>query len=321
MADSTLGAIRTKVRRLTRSPSVAQLTDTEIDEYVNTFILYDLPEHLRLFKLRSTFTFYTDPNIEEYASNSTVGDPLENFDNKYIGVYGPAFVAGYESMFTQSLAELSRIFPFTNSIVHIRTGDGVQVAYTGTLQNTPFLRNHVTFGSVDTNGNGIAVYDDGTGTLDGDGIGTINYTTGAYSILFTNPPGDGEEINSITVPYTAARPNSILFFDNKFIVRPVPDKVYPIQVEVDIRPTELLSGAQSPDLEQWWQYIAYGAAKKVFEDRTDMDSIQLIMPEFTKQEILVNRRTINLQTKERTATIYTESSTGQYNAGYGSGNF
>jgi hypothetical protein len=43
MADSTLGAIRTKVRRLTRSPNTAQITDNQIDEYVNTFILYDFP--------------------------------------------------------------------------------------------------------------------------------------------------------------------------------------------------------------------------------------------------------------------------------------
>ena len=33
MADYTLNAIRTKVRRLTRSPSIAQITDEQIDEY------------------------------------------------------------------------------------------------------------------------------------------------------------------------------------------------------------------------------------------------------------------------------------------------
>ena len=43
MAD--LQTIRTKVRRLTRSLSPAQLTDAQIDEYINTFVLYDFPEH------------------------------------------------------------------------------------------------------------------------------------------------------------------------------------------------------------------------------------------------------------------------------------
>ena len=78
------------------------------------------------------------------------------------------------------------------------------------------------------------------------------------------------------------------------------------------RPTELLLVGQSPELEQWWQYIAYGASKKVFEDRMDMQSVQMIMPEFNKQERLVLRRTIVQQTNERVATIYTEQ--GDFNS-------
>lgn len=89
-------------------------------------------------------------------------------------------------------------------------------------------------------------------------------------------------------------------------MRPIPDQVYKIEIEVQERPTELLSASRSPELEQWWQYIAYGAAKKIFEDRTDTDSIQVIMPEFKQQERLVLRRTINQQTQNRVQTIYTE---------------
>ena len=40
MADSTLNAIRIKIRRITRSPSPSQISDATIDEYVNTFIHY-----------------------------------------------------------------------------------------------------------------------------------------------------------------------------------------------------------------------------------------------------------------------------------------
>jgi hypothetical protein len=70
----------------------------------------------------------------------------------------------------------------------------------------------------------------------------------------------------------------------------------------------MLTNATMPELSQWWQYIAYGAAKKIFEDRMDMESVQLIMPEFKKQEALVNRRTIDQLSKERASTIYTEMS-------------
>jgi hypothetical protein len=101
------------------------------------------------------------------------------------------------------------------------------------------------------------------------------------------------------------------FFDTSFIFRPVPDKVYQVNVEVDMRPTELLALGQNPDLNQWWQYISYGAAKKIFEDRMDLDSVQQIMPEFKQQERLALRTTINQQTKDRVSTIYT----GQYLSG------
>lgn len=70
MADSTLTAIRTKVRRLTRSPSAQQITNAEIDEYVNTFVLYDFPEHIRLNFLRRNLSFYTEPNIDSYRANT-----------------------------------------------------------------------------------------------------------------------------------------------------------------------------------------------------------------------------------------------------------
>ena len=73
-----------------------------------------------------------------------------------------------------------------------------------------------------------------------------------------------------------------------------------------------------PELEEWWQYIAYGAAKKVFEDRMDLESVQSIMPEFKKQEMLCQRRTIVQNTNERTSTIYTEQ-TGVTSGGWGWG--
>ncbi len=323
MADSTLLAIRNKVRRLTRSPSVAQITDAEINEYVNTFVLYDFPEHLRLFSLRKTFTFYTDPGTDVYETGSTATSPLTDFNNTYITTHDPVYVAGYKALFTQSRDQFYGMYPFTNSIVSTgKTGDGVTTAFSGTLSSVPVLKNNVLFVSVNSVGDGLKLFDDGaspTGTLSGDGTGFITYETGSYILNFSSAPANGETIYSETVPYVAARPDAILYFDNTFIVRPVPDKVYPIVMEVYKQPTALLAGA-SPDLEQWWQYIAYGAAKKVFEDRTDSESIQDIMPEFKQQEALVLRRTIVQQTKDRVATIYTEGIGSGYGAGWWSGN-
>lgn len=318
MANATLDAIRTKVRRLTRAPSEAQLTTTQLDEYINTFILYDFPEHLRLFSLRTTLTFFTQPYIDEYDSDVVAPNPLSNFKNRYITVHPPIYIAGFPAMFTQSRAEFFAIYPKIESIQSIGTeGDGVTTVFNGTIPSAPFLRNEVLISSIDNNNNGLAARDipvagSSVGNLEdpitGAIIGTVNYVTGVFTVTFPLAPAAGAAINSQTVPYQPALPQSLLYYDNKFQLRPVPDQPYRVQMEVYIRPTEFFASNETPDLEQWWQYIAYGAAKKVLEDRMDMESVQMIMPEFKQQERLVLRRTIVQYTNERVATIYTQQS-------------
>lgn len=134
--------------------------------------------------------------------------------------------------------------------------------------------------------------------------GTINYVTGAYLITFPNPPAAGIAVNAQTVPYQPTMPQAILFYKDTFHIRPIPDQPYEVKIEAYIRPTELLALGQIPELAEWWQYIAYGAAKKIFEDRMDNESVQQIMSEFKEQELLIQRRTIMQQSNERTATIF-----------------
>ena len=115
----------------------------------------------------------------------------------------------------------------------------------------------------------------------------------------------GTPIISETYPYTPGRPTMMLYYDTVFTLRPVPNISYKVTLNAYIRPTQLLATNQSPQLQQWWQYIAYGAAKKVFENRMDLDSVALITPEFNKQERLVLRSTLVQQSNQRIPTIYT----------------
>lgn len=315
MADSTLAAIRTKVRRLTRSPSPAQITDIQIDEYVNTFIAYDLPEHLRLFTLRRNFSFYTQPNVDVYETTAGAAtDPLFNFRNVVTTVHPPVYINGYQARFTLSQQEFYGIYPKVNTQFQLGTGDGVTTFFSGTLTPVPILQNSVVVNGISatnasdvfvddpqTNETGNLVIPNNTGV-----VGTINYITGAITVTFNNAPATGEPVNVLFNGYVASRPDMILFFDNKFFIRPVPDQSYRVEMEVFIRPTQLIVAADIPELEQWWQYIAYGAAKKVFEDKMDMESVQNILPEFKQQERLVLRRTLVELANQRVATIYTE---------------
>ena len=351
MANSTLQAIQEKVRRLTRSPSENQLTTSQLNQYINTFVLYDFPEQIRLLNLRTTFSFYTEPYIDVYSTSDDPNSPLYNFINKYISVHPPIYIAGFQSQFFEDREQFFGIYPFVNSIASIGpAGDGVSVQYRGVVnsqqainppgstQQTALLRNNVLFSSVDLNNNGLALIDYPISASIGnlyipgnmasltsktvqDVNNYINYVTGAFTITFPTAPSIGQAINSQTVPQNVSLPQALLFYDGQFTLRPVPDQPYTVTMEVYTQPTELLSTSQSPDLQEWWQYIAYGAAKKIFEDRMDLESVQLIMPEFKMQERLCLRRSIVQQTSQRSATIYTDQSStaGAYGPGWGSG--
>lgn len=360
MADSSLQAIQTKVRRLTRSPSVNQLSDGDLNQYINTFVLYDFPEHLRLFQLRKTFTFYTQPFVDVYPTNlNPISDeeviyPLQNFDNLYLTIHPPIYIAGYQALYLESREKLFGIYPKINQIQSIGVyGDGVTTLFTGVIntqqqappqpgvvQTTVLLQNQVLFSSIDSNYNALALVDypqyptfqqpsEGALGLPGqppadlqDSIyGYINYVTGQFTINFPVAPGPGQAINSQVVAVQPSLPQAMCYFDSQIILRPVPDQSYRVQMEVYQRPTELLATDQSPQLEEWWQYIAYGTAKKIFEDRMDMDSVQMILPEFTKQQNLIQRRTIVEYTSQRTSTIYSDDHgpAGSYGGGWFSG--
>jgi len=329
MALSTLDNIRTKVRRITRSPSDSQITDAQIDDYINTFVLYDFPEHLRLFNLTTNLTFYTEPNVAIYDTNTTVSsDPLYDFKNKYISLHPPAYVGGIEVRLTQSQNEFFQFYPKNMFIQQVGSGDGVTTTFTGIVPSFPFEQNDVMFTSIDANNNGLVLVDYPVSSeLGALGIpdtpqtipspyGQINYLTGAFTVNFPTAPAQGTLINSQTFPYAASKPNIILFFDTKFQMRPIPDQVYKVELQAFIRPTELLSDSQTPELQEWFQYIAYGASKKVFEDRMDLESVQLIMPEFKQQERLCLRRTLVQQSNNRVSTIYTQGAQ-MNNGGFG----
>lgn len=342
MATTTLAAIQQKVRRLTRSPSVNILPDADLNEYINTFVLYDFPEHLRLETLKKTLTFWTTPNVDTYNSSVTIGQ-LDNFKNVFTTIDNPVYVAGYQVQLYQDRTQFFNIYPATEYALTIGTGDGATTQFTGTLSNMPALARSVTFSAANANGTALVQHDVPLVTAQGLELSVANlyqwgsepstpptvaipsnaldYVTGSYTVTFASAPADGEDVTVQLNRYSPARPDTMLFYNNTFTLRPVPDKAYHVQLDAYVRPTELLAG-QSPELEQWWQYIAYGAAKKVLEDRLETDILTQIMPEFKEQERLVQRRTIVNQTKQRAATIYTQQVDNVGNSYFGNnGNF
>jgi len=314
-----LNAMRIKVRRLTRSPSESQLSDDQIDEYINTFYIYDLPEELRLFALKRTLTWYCEPNKDVYPTDSVPA--LQDFLNKYITVEPPVYIAGNLAFYGQSREEFYNLYPQISFRQTVDTGDGTTTNYSGTLSNLPLVQNQLSFSSVGESPlrAGLVVSDlplsNELGSLidqDNNVVGNINYITGEYDFFFSIlgipiAPENGEIIQAQYLAYKASMPIAVLFYGNEFTLRPIPDRPYKIVMDAFVRPTAFDGDPfMVPFLEEWWQLLSYGAAKKIFEDRSDIDSVQLILPELENQKDLILRRTLVQKSTQLPATIYNQ---------------
>lgn len=313
MPDSTLSTlenIRVKIRRVTRCPSQAQLADATIDDYINSFILYDMPASVKLNSLKETLTFYTTPEEGEYETNTTdATDPLYNMKNKYTNFSYPAYVAGTQVSFSQNTEEFYSIYPRTSFKIDMGTGDGVETDFIGKFDSTPIMKYQVMVSSINTLDVLLLATDEGDGGFDGDvdALSTINYETGDYFIRFTSAPAAGKGAWLQAVQYVSSKPTNILYFQNKFTLRPVPNIAYKVEIMAYRRPTELDAAADIPELAQWWSYIALGAGIKILEDRMDTEAVEVLMPQFKYQELLINRRKIIQNAGKRTSTIYANS--------------
>jgi len=321
--QSTLVQIQDKVRKITGRPDVTQLSLIDLNQYIQTFYVYDFPEHLRLFNLKETYTFNTQANIDSYG-----------FDrNAYISVQPPLFVDGYQSFWSQSREQFYRLWPKIEFRNIAGVGTGLGGPYTLQVPTTPILRAQVRYNGTfdssilvcaeDANGNTVSMIDNGTGNLVESRYATeppvapepslkgfVDYVTGQFTFVFfsvNNVPvliPAGNPITVSTVPYTPGRPTSVLFFDDQFVVRPVPDSCYKISIEAWKNPLEFLANSDNPELNEWWQFIALGASLKVFEDQAEIEEYAKFLPIFEKYKLLIQRRTIVQQTNQRTSTIY-----------------
>jgi len=324
MSKSTLLQIKKKVRRLTASPSTNQLSESDLEEYIDVFYEQDFPAALKLWNTHNKYEFFTIPNEDQYPFDT----------DAYQAALPPVYFDGIQGFYSQSRDEFFSIYPKLNIEQNTGSGDGSAGPYSFTLNQLPVLKRAVTVYATATDGSTMSASDvpddpaSATGTwidnVTGSALaGAINYVTGVCTISFTTAIASTESIMAKFSPYTGSRPSALLFFKNYFILRPVPDKVYRVSIEVYQTPSQLMSAsnhsdANTPDVKQWWQYVALGAAIKILEDRQDIESIQNIMPAFRHQEALILYRTATQQGPERTATIYTNQTGGSFN-GHGFG--
>lgn len=317
------------VRRIIKAPSEQAISDTTIIDYINRFYMYDVPARIQLFDLKRQYTFETIRGIDQY-----------NFPYlEYNMIRPPIFCDGVMLGFFESTGQFYQGFPNLIYNVSPFTGDGTTGPYTTTLTQTPIIRGFEDVlgnnspGVIITaiNGAGSQEYivdvppvnNVGNGTLNlvdstlqnviAANVGTVDYDSGALEFQFgANIPAT-ENINIQYFPYTPGVPRAVLFFNNIFKFRPVPDRSHQITVDCYITPSAFLTSASSFEFNWMAEYLARGAARKILSDNGDTEQLQIYEPFFQEQESFVIRRTNRQQMTQRTPTIFsTQTTAGNY---------
>ena len=279
----TLAEIRQKVRNITGTPSTDQLTNAEIDEYINDYLVFTMPHELK-FQIQNNFLdFKATPGVDVYA-----------FPGGYFTDSPGAYADGFPLVFYQDPDIFYQDWPQQYAVDDLATGDGINPSFSGGLQNPPII-----IGTVFITDGVQILQDQGDGTLTGNGTGTIDYVTGAFSVTFTNPPAASLTIYAKYQGYTGNRPQGVLFFENEFTFRPVPDQVYQIRMQGFIVPQTLVNSFDVPAQEEWGPCIAYGAALEIFSDRGDDENYDSTYPKLKRYENVALGRTIQQYTAEQ----------------------
>lgn len=145
--------------------------------------------------------------------------------------------------------------------------------------------------------------------------GTVNYVTTQITVNFPVAPAAGTMINVWAATYQVGRPYNMLFWNNELTIRPVPDNVYLCEVEVFQTPAQFMNTTDNPILNQWSQYIAYGAACEILRDRQDMDGVSNLQEGFMRQEALVLERQSVEEIGQPNITLFNSTNYGNNSGG------
>lgn len=344
MTVGILQDIIEKARTVSASGNSDQVTDEKIIKYLNSFYLYDLPDDLRVLKLQDVYTFNTIQGVDVYPfdfdSWSTVSQPayiakeqvaLYQQRDLFDGFHGytqsnETFDTGDGTTGPYSGNTVS--FPIRRSIYNNPMVDTPTAATTAFPSGYPPTFNSsnisriqnilITFNTATSTRH---VTDDGAGNLIGDCAagGTIDYLTGAIANLtFNDAVPDGNDINVQYTQTAFGRPSAILFYQNQFVLSSVPDAGYTVEIEAYREPSQALLGTTSntafdlsgrPEEIGWWELLAFGVAKKLYQDRLDMDGVQMMQAFIDEQISQARTKTYGQLGMRQVSTMFKNDTT------------
>ena len=264
MAGWTVADIRNKIRKVTGRLSSTELSDTEINTYMNQFYEYTLPAETKFDRIHTYYEFLTSPNQFIYP-----------FPSGYVNIEPPVTADNMEMFYYQDPADFYNQNYIQVSYLTPWTGDGVTTAFSTTLTGFPIqpasviiTDNTEVFQDTNTDYNASPVTI--TGTLGG--TSTVNYSTGAISVTFATAPTNGQIIYLSYILFQPGRPQAFLYYNNQFLLYPTPDTTYRMRMKAYQKLSEMPTDASTPLLQEWGPMIAYGTSREIHADLGELDA-------------------------------------------------
>lgn len=331
----SLSQMENTVRRMTARYTPQQMTTQQIYNYINLAYTLHFPEQFKNLKLTKPYVFNTIPNVDTYPfvyEAGLIDDPTLQAGNKAVAgniqITPPVYCQGYILRYFQDKTTFYNRWPKLSVNQQIGVGgNGANVAYSGTIPSTPFLRAQLDiFGNVteaaviisafDNTGFNYSISDvpqdnSNTGNLvdeEGNTVGTVNYLTGAYTFTVANSgviPSTANIYASV-VPYQASRPTDVIFYNQQITFRPVPMQVYQVEFQISQQPTQLIAANQAPELDEWYLFICAIAAKLIYNDFPDPEGMAYLDPIYQEQLQMAQRRTLRQLGSQRVSTIFSQ---------------
>lgn len=328
----TLAEMRSTVRRMTGRYSNSSMQDAQVDNYINRAYTIQFPEQFKNVKLTKPYVFYTVPNVDTYQfiyQNGLVSiatTPTETPVPGNIAIGPPAYCQGYLLRYFQDKTTFYNRWPKLSVNQQVDVGDGTAGAYSGTIPNTPFLRAQLNiFGKVTEAAVIISAFDNlgfsytltdvpSAGSPIGNlvdslnnSVGTVNYLTGAYT--FTSVTGvipTTATIYASVIPYQSSRPTDIFFYNQQLVMRPVPQQVYQVELQIQQQPTDLIADGDQPELDEWYLFICALASELIYTDFPDPEGMAYLKPILDQQRLIAQRRTLRQLSNQRAQTIFSQ---------------
>lgn len=154
-----LSDIISYIRRIIKTPSNTQITDSLIIDFVNRFYLCDVDARVQLFDLKTTYQFQTTPGIADYnmplydVQTEPGGQTIASFP-VYQGFLPTCEFNGIQVPFYTERQAFYNMWPnYLQALPQAGTGDGSTGPYTLTLPFLPAIPGHIDIAGIIATGN------------------------------------------------------------------------------------------------------------------------------------------------------------------------